>query len=70
MAISKSIIKDTVTNNLKKKVNTDADKLSKYFSKKELKESAKELKYMQSHIKDYEKNNNWEDLQNEILKKI
>lgn len=45
------------------------DDLSQYFSKKELMESAKELKYIQSHLEEYEKNNNWEDLKKEILKK-
>ena len=45
------------------------DNLSQYFSKKELMESAKELKYIQNHLEEYEKNNNWEDLKKEILKK-
>ena len=41
--------------------------LYKYFSKKELKVAAKELKYMKKHLDEYSKYDNWEDLKKDLL---
>ncbi len=34
----------------------------------ELKEALEELDYIETHLEEYIKNNNWEDLKKEILK--
>ena len=42
------------------------DDLHKYFSEDELNETAKELAYIKTHLKEYKKNN-WNDLKKELF---
>ena len=45
----------------------EEDNLHKYFSEEELEETAKELAYIKTHLKEYKKNNNWNDLKKELF---
>ena len=52
----------------KKKISRE-DNVHKYFSEKELKETAKELTYIKTHLEEYKRNNNCNVLKSIILDK-
>lgn len=52
----------------KKKISRE-DNVHKYFSEKELETTAKEVAYIKTHLEEYKKNNNWNDLKSNILDK-
>ncbi len=64
-------IKQTI---LKKKIPFEVsaeeeyeDDIEKFFTKKEIKEMMKEVKYIKKHIDEYPKYDNWEDLKEALL---
>ena len=43
------------------------DNHHEYFSEEEIEEAARELAYIKTHLKEYKKNNNWNDLKKELF---
>ena len=53
--------------NTKNQKNDSNNDLLKYFTKKELEDSAKELDYMEKHLDEYKSFDNIKDLKNDLL---
>ena len=53
--------------NTKNQKNDSNNDLLKYFTKKELEDSAKELDYMEKHSDEYKSFDNIKDLKNDLL---
>lgn len=45
----------------------EEDDIYNYFTKEELEETAKELKYIESHLDEYPSYYNWKDLKEDLL---
>ena len=61
----KTITKDKI--NTKNQKNNSNNDLLKYFTKKELEDSAKELDYMEKHLDEYKSFDNIKNLKNDLL---
>ncbi len=65
MAIKQLINKDGVPFDIT--LPKEENDLLQYFTKEELKETAKELAYMKKHPEEYPSYNNWKDLEKALL---